>query len=135
MSDLNMPPNSDLTSHTKSRETDAKRPVSPDLEVEGLNKKYGSNHILKNISETFRAGKISCILGHNGAGKSTLIKILSGLLTRSSGEIRFQGVRNYVIKRAFRMKIGIVTTENLLEQGLTVHQHLKIIAYIKDIEG
>lgn len=108
---------------------------SDDLVVKNLYKKYGDIFVLKNISETFKSGKISCILGHNGAGKSTLIKILSGLLARSSGEISFRGVPEYVTDRSLRMKIGIVTTENMLEEEFTVYQQLKVIAHIKNIAG
>jgi ABC-type multidrug transport system ATPase subunit len=135
MSDLTRIKESDLSRHLKLTEIGPEKPKNPNLIVKQLNKKYGDNHILKNISETFKAGKISCILGHNGAGKSTLIKILSGLLARSSGEISFQGVCDYTVNRKLRMKIGIVTTENLLEEQFTVYQQLKVVSYIKNIEG
>lgn len=119
---------------TSSRQESLRQP-SYDLVVKNLNKIYGDNQVLKNISESFKSGRISCILGHNGAGKSTLIKILSGLLTRSSGEIKYCGIKNFWQDRRMRMKVGIVTTENLLESEFTVFQQLKVICLLKDVKG
>ena len=118
----------------ESSKTDSVK-TNYDLVVKNLCKTYGDNQVLKNISETFRAGRISCILGHNGAGKSTLIKILSGLLTRSSGDVSYCGVQNYLENRRMRMKVGLVTTENLLESDFTVYQQMKVICLLKDLQG
>lgn len=57
------------------------------LECHNLTKKYGSNVALNNISLSINSGKITGLLGPNGSGKTTLIKIASGILSSSGGEI------------------------------------------------
>lgn len=57
------------------------------LECHNLTKKYGSNVALDNISLSINSGKITGLLGPNGSGKTTLIKIASGILSASGGEI------------------------------------------------
>jgi urea transport system ATP-binding protein len=50
------------------------------LKVNNLNQYYGGSHILRDLSFTAEAGKVTAILGRNGVGKSTLLKSLMGLL-------------------------------------------------------
>jgi urea transport system ATP-binding protein len=61
------------------------------LNVDHLNQYYGGSHILRNLSFTAEAGKVTAILGRNGVGKSTLLKSLMGLLPAKSGRIEFAG--------------------------------------------
>jgi len=49
---------------------------------------YGAVTAVADISLQLRAGQVTCLLGDNGAGKSTLIKMLSGVVTPDSGDIR-----------------------------------------------
>ncbi|MFA7427106.1 ATP-binding cassette domain-containing protein, partial [Mesotoga sp.] len=57
-----------------------------------LVKKYGSFEALKNISLSIGNGDLYCLLGPNGAGKSTLIRILTGLMKPTSGNVRVSGM-------------------------------------------
>lgn len=61
------------------------------IELQNINKHFGSVHANKDISLTFAEGRIIGILGENGAGKSTLMKILSGYQPASSGTILIDG--------------------------------------------
>ena len=61
------------------------------IEIKGLTKNYGSLVALNNIDLTVEGGKIIGLLGPNGSGKTTLIKILAGLLTKTSGEVKVDG--------------------------------------------
>jgi ABC-2 type transport system ATP-binding protein len=61
------------------------------LETTNLSKSYGNFQALNNVSIVLQPGQITGLLGPNGSGKSTLIKIINGLLTPSSGEIRVLG--------------------------------------------
>ena len=58
------------------------------LECKELTKKYGNRVALENINISLEGGHIVGLLGPNGSGKTTLIKIINGLLTPTSGEIR-----------------------------------------------
>src|SRR6478609_9841601 len=64
---------------------------SPILELKGLQKNYGHVQALKPATLTFLAGEIHAIVGENGAGKSTLIKLLTGVINRTAGEIVWCG--------------------------------------------
>jgi ABC-2 type transport system ATP-binding protein len=64
------------------------------VEINGLTKVYGSNAApaVNNISLKLPRGKIIGLLGPNGSGKTTLIKMMNGLLTPTSGEIKIAGM-------------------------------------------
>ncbi len=68
------------------------------VEINNLTKKYSNKIALDNISFNIEEGKVVGILGPNGSGKTTLIKILTGLLRQTSGEVLIDG-----------QKIGIYT--------------------------
>ncbi len=61
------------------------------LELDNVSKNFGDISVLKNISLNLFEGELHFLAGENGAGKSTLMKIVSGNLCQSSGEINFQG--------------------------------------------
>ena len=66
-------------------------PVETLVEMRHIEKSYGRVHALRDVNLTIRKGEIVGLLGDNGAGKSTLIKVLSGAVPYSSGEIRIKG--------------------------------------------
>jgi ABC-type multidrug transport system ATPase subunit len=59
------------------------------IQLNNIGKRFRYEWIFKNVSHTFENGKSYAILGPNGSGKSTLMKILSGHLTPSDGQITF----------------------------------------------
>jgi simple sugar transport system ATP-binding protein len=61
------------------------------LEARSISKHFGPVTALRNVSFHLRCGEVLGVVGDNGAGKSTLMKILSGLLRPSSGELVFEG--------------------------------------------
>lgn len=61
------------------------------IEIRQLTKSYFNKKALDNIDLTIETGKVVGILGPNGSGKTTLIKILTGLLRQSSGEVFIDG--------------------------------------------
>lgn len=66
--------------------------ANPILECRSLTKKYGGFTALSKIDLTLSEGKIIGLLGPNGSGKTTLIKLIAGLLTPTSGELRVGGM-------------------------------------------
>lgn len=64
---------------------------TPLVEMRNIEKYYGRVHALRNVNLTIRKGEIVGLLGDNGAGKSTLIKVLSGAVPYTSGEILIKG--------------------------------------------
>ena len=61
------------------------------VETKHLNKSYFNKKALDNLNLKIEPGKVVGILGPNGSGKTTLIKILTGLLRQSSGEVKIDG--------------------------------------------
>lgn len=98
------------------------------LEVKNLNKSFGSKHILKDVSFNIKQGEILGFIGPNGVGKTTTIKLLLGLQSIDSGEVRING---YDVKKEFREAIGnvgaIVESPDLY-MYLTGRKNLELIA-------
>ena len=61
------------------------------IEFKNINKYYGDNQVLKNISLNVEKGQFVTLLGPSGCGKSTLLRCLSGLEEISSGQIIMDG--------------------------------------------
>lgn len=61
------------------------------LELENINKSFGTVHVLHDVSLKIRKGTVHALLGENGAGKSTLMKIINGAYSRDSGVITLDG--------------------------------------------
>ncbi len=61
------------------------------LAARNIAKSYGSTHALKGVNFDIHRGKVTTLFGENGAGKSTLMKILSGVVTPTSGSIELDG--------------------------------------------
>ncbi|MEN5276728.1 sugar ABC transporter ATP-binding protein [Brucella sp. TWI432] len=83
------------------------------LELKGIKKSFGRIEVLHGVDLNVRAGEVHALLGENGAGKSTLMKILSGILRPSEGEIRVDGKERHFADNddAIRAGIGIVFQE------------------------
>lgn len=61
------------------------------VEVRDLNKHFGSFHAVKNVSFEIEKGHLIGLLGPSGGGKTSILRMLAGLETPDSGEIRFHG--------------------------------------------
>jgi ribose transport system ATP-binding protein len=97
----------------------ATRP-GPLLVLKGLDKRFGATHALKNVDLDFEAGEIHAIVGENGAGKSTLIKLLTGVHTRSKGEIFWEG-----------RPVALATPHEAIELGINaVHQEVVLCPHL-----
>ncbi len=64
------------------------------LQVQKVNKSFGINEVLKDISFTLEDKEKACIVGVNGAGKSTFFKVLTGEFTHDSGIVTFDTKKN-----------------------------------------
>jgi ribose transport system ATP-binding protein len=101
-------------------------PGSTILELVGLRKNYLAVEALKPATMSFKAGEVHAIVGENGAGKSTLIKLLTGVITRTGGEIRWRGkpVALATPQEAILLGINAVHQEVVLCPHLTVAANL-----------
>jgi simple sugar transport system ATP-binding protein len=98
------------------------------LELREIEKSFGANQVLKGVSLTLEAGKITALLGANGAGKSTLIKILAGVYERSAGDILVFGKQVEITSPLTAAHNGIQTVHQRIDEsivpGLTVAENL-----------
>ena len=98
------------------------------LRFENIDKRFMGVHALKNISFGLNKGEIHALIGENGAGKSTLMKILTGIYTKDSGEIYFQGepFQPKHPKEALDSGISIIHQELNMMEHLSVAQNIFI---------
>ena len=86
------------------------------LSARNVTKTYGSTHALKGVNFDIHRGKVTTLFGENGAGKSTLMKILSGVVTPTSGEIDLDGRR-----------VNFASTAEARDNGISIiHQELSL---------
>ena len=79
------------------------------IETNNLRKSFGNKEILKGISLHVPKGSIYALLGPNGAGKTTTIRILTGILKPTSGEVTVQGIDVKKDADKIRAEIGILS--------------------------
>ena len=100
------------------------------ININNLNKHYGSIKVLNNISINIKKGEIFAIVGHSGAGKSTLLRCINGLEDYTDGSLK---VNNKEIKtlnkdelREFRKNIGMIFQHFSLIQRKTVFENIAL---------
>lgn len=98
----------------------------PLLEMKSIVKDFGGLRALDNVDLTIDEGEILGLVGENAAGKSTLIKILTGIYSKTAGEIFWEGRKVEINNRADSLKLGIdAIYQNLgLVETLNVPENL-----------
>ncbi len=82
------------------------------IEIKGLKKVYGNGvEALKGVDLTVAQGDFFALLGPNGAGKSTLINVLCGLVEKSAGQVRIEGLSIDDDYQGAKMHLGVVPQE------------------------
>jgi branched-chain amino acid transport system ATP-binding protein len=104
------------------------------LQLNNVNTHYGPIHILQDVSIEVREGEIVCLLGGNACGKSTTLKTILGVVSPTSGEVRFCGERVDERPTSYRVARGMaVVPENRRIFGtMTVLENLQMGAYLRD---
>jgi ABC-2 type transport system ATP-binding protein len=105
------------------------------IKVKHLTKYYGSQTAVNNISFEAKKGEILGFLGPNGAGKSTTMKIITGFIPASNGNVEVCGLD--VEKNALesRTKIGYLPENNPLYLDMYVKEYLEFVAKIYKVKN
>ena len=104
------------------------------LELINLRKSFGEKDVLKGINLTVNRGNIIGYIGPNGAGKSTTVKLVMGLITGYTGEIRIFGEDISRIDESYKNKIGYVPEVPDIYDSLTGKEYLTFIGQLYGIE-
>ncbi len=103
------------------------------LEVRHLRKRYSGIPAVDDVSFVARAGEVTGYLGANGSGKSTTMKMATGLIEPTSGEILFEGQPIKTDPMAYRQRLGYVPEEPHLYTHLSGMEYLVMVAELRDI--
>ncbi len=101
------------------------------IEVRGLTRRFGDLTAVDHLDLTIPGGAIYGFLGPNGSGKTTTIRLLSGLLRPTSGEIRVLGLDIPRQSEKLKRHIGYMTQGFSLYEDLTVRENLSFIAAVQ----
>jgi len=100
---------------------------SPAIEIRDLRKVYGSKAAVDGLTLTVPRGSFFGFLGPNGAGKSTTIRMLTGLIPPTSGQIFLLGLPLDGHEIEIKRRIGLVPDESLLFDRLTGVEFLEFV--------
>lgn len=103
------------------------------IEVLGLQKNYGTQKAVNDISFSIAKGEIVGFLGPNGAGKSTTMKMITGYLAADAGKAMVCGEDVAVAPISVKQKIGYLPETNPLYLEMYVREYLDFIAGVHQI--
>ena len=110
--------------------------MTPAIQTRDLTKYYDDFHAVKAVDLQVEPGCLYGFLGPNGAGKSTTIKMLTGILTPTSGSIELLGGDPWDSKQGLEIKkrIGVVPEDLALFDNLTAREHLAFVGRMHSLD-
>jgi len=105
------------------------------LEAVGLTKRYASIPAVQDVTFCLRPGQVLGCLGPNGSGKSTTVKMLTGLLDPTRGQVLFHGedIRKDLV--SYRKRLGYVPEEPNLYPYLTGREYMELVGTLRGMPG
>lgn len=101
------------------------------IEVRGLSKSYGERMAIKDLNFTVKKGEVVGFLGPNGAGKSTTMKIITGYMAPSAGEVRVGGHDVFENPIEVKRKIGYLPEIPPVYTDMIVVDYLRYVARLR----
>lgn len=105
------------------------------LQVRGLEREFDGVKALDGLDLEVRKGETFGLIGPNGAGKTTLIRVLTGQIAPSRGEIIVEGKKTDPRQPAFRRRIGLVPQEASFYGLLTAGENLALLGRLYGMSG
>lgn len=103
-----------------------------ELELRHISKRYGKKTAVQDVSLTLTPG-VWGLIGANGAGKTTLMRILTGILTPSEGQVLYEGIDTARLGEAYRDVLGYLPQSFGFYPEFTVLDYLEYMATLKGI--
>ena len=103
------------------------------LEVHDLTKRFGGPAVVDHVNFTVRPGEITGYLGPNGSGKSTTVKMMTGLLHPTEGQVLFNGRNIRDDEAGFKQRLGYVPEEPNLYGYLTGLEYLQLAGGLRGL--
>jgi len=100
------------------------------IDVNGLNKRFGDKHVVKDVSMRVAKGEIFGFLGPNGSGKTTTIRMMCGLLTPDSGSGTCLGYDIIRESGEIKRNVGYMTQKFSYWEDLTIRENLDFVARV-----
>jgi ABC-2 type transport system ATP-binding protein len=110
--------------------TEVKKEVQ--VEISHINKSFGGNMVVQDVSFTIEAGEVFGLVGPNGAGKTTTIRMLMDIIKADSGEIRLFG---QPLEEETKNRIGYLPEERGLYRKMRVSDSLVYLASLKNVDA
>ena len=105
------------------------------LQTANLTKQYGTQYAVHDLSMNVERGKIYGLLGRNGAGKTTTIRMVTGLLQPTKGEVFLFGEKMKTPTKQIFGRIGALIESPAFYENLTAKENLKIIADLRGTQS
>ncbi|MEN0038151.1 MAG: ABC transporter ATP-binding protein [Cellvibrio sp.] len=105
------------------------------IETRGMTRRFGDFVAVNQLDLRIPHKSIYGFLGPNGCGKSTSMRLITGLLTPSAGEIRVLGMEIPEQAESLRRRLGYMTQKFSLYDDLTVHENLRFMAQIYNLDS
>ncbi len=105
----------------------------PAIAVSGLAKRYGDIEALRGLSFEIGPGEVVGFLGPNGAGKTTTMRILTGFIPASDGEVRIAGRDIFSDALEARRAVGYLPETPPLYPEMTPESYIDFVAKLKDV--
>ena len=98
------------------------------ISVKNINKHFGKNHVLDDVSFVFESGKTNLIIGESGSGKTTLLKVMIGLHKPDSGVVEYNERNftemNFLQQKTLRKEIGMLFQGGALFDYMNVEENI-----------
>src|SRR5262249_22943475 len=107
--------------------------VRPMLELRSVSKHFSGIAAVDGVSFTARPGEVTGYLGPNGSGKSTTMKMITGLIETTAGEILLDGERIGRDPIAYKQRLGYVPEEPHLYPHLSGLEYLTMVAQLRGL--
>jgi ABC-2 type transport system ATP-binding protein len=105
------------------------------ITISNLSKNYGSVKAVESISFELKDGEVVGFLGANGAGKTTTLKMITGYLVPTNGEIKVNGLDIVENTSEIQEMIGYLPELNPLYTEMRVYDYLEFLGSIRNIKG